>query len=73
MKIYKWEKIQGLQRMILFIELFANIKRFIFQTFIRAYEFLNETKRWQDFKLSISVGGVLFQICVIQLVFEDIF
>ena len=30
MKIYKTEKIQTLQRMLLFTELFANVKRFIF-------------------------------------------
>ena len=37
------------------------------------YEFLNETKNRESFKHSISVGGVLFQIYVIQSVFENLF
>ena len=44
MKMYRDEKTQGLHRSILFVELFANVKRFGFQTFIRAYKLLNETK-----------------------------
>ena len=31
MNIYREEKTQGLQRMILFVEIFANIKCFIFR------------------------------------------
>ena len=32
--MYQGEKIQGLQSMILFAEIFANVKRFGFLTFI---------------------------------------
>ena len=40
MKMYKNEKTQGLERMILLLELFDKIKCFGFYTFIRVYEFL---------------------------------
>ena len=57
------KKTLSLQRMILFIESFTNVKRFGFQAFIRVCEILNETKNNEKvLKFSISVGSVLFQI-----------
>ena len=35
--------------MILFVELFANVKRFGFGTFIRAVKLVNETKEMRKF------------------------
>ena len=43
MKTYKDEKIQSLQRMILFVEIFANVKRFGVQT--NRGRLLYETKK----------------------------
>ena len=48
--------------MIAFIELFATDKRFGFYTFIRAYEFLNETKKCGNFNILFLL--TLSQICV---------
>ena len=45
MKIYRDEKMHSLQRMILLIESFSNVKRFSFETFIRACELLNVAKK----------------------------
>ena len=47
MKMYRDEKTLGLQRVILFIESFANVTRFGFYSFIRAFKFdkLFNTKR----------------------------
>ena len=36
MKMYRDEKTQGLPEMILFVEIFANVKRLGFYTFIKA-------------------------------------
>ena len=50
MNMHSCEKQQGLQSMILFIELFANVKSSSFYTSIRATGLLNEFKtfyfRW---------------------------
>ena len=46
--VEKW-KITGFQKIIWFIESFANIKRFSFKTFFRACEFLDETKKGRNF------------------------
>ena len=50
--IYLYIKTQGLQRIILLMN-YLQILNF-FKTFIRVYEFLNKTKRWESFKHSIS-------------------
>ena len=63
MKMYKNEEI--LQRMILFIELFANVKRFMFLNLRQSLWVIKWNKKDENFKHSISVGSVLFQICVI--------
>ena len=64
MKINRNEKAQGLLRMILFLVIFANVKRFDIQTFIMTSELLNEVKGEKVLKHSISVRSILFQICV---------
>ena len=46
---YRDEKTPGFQRMILFVEIFANVKRFRFETFIRAGKILNDTKKMRKF------------------------
>ena len=56
MKIYNDEKLQGLQRMILLVEIIANVKRFGF----RVYKLKDE----ELLKHSVSVGCILFQICL---------
>ena len=43
--VHRWKK-NGLQKMILFIELFAHLKHFSFSTFIRTCELINPTLRW---------------------------
>ena len=43
------EKIQGLQKINSFIELFANIKCFDFQNFIMPHELLNERESFITF------------------------
>ena len=50
----KYEKWQSFLRMILFIELFANINSF-FKNLHLSVWILNETKRWESFKHSISI------------------
>ena len=49
MKIHRDEKTQCLLRMILFIEIFANVKCFSFETFINVCEYLNEMKKIRKF------------------------
>ena len=55
------EKLLGIQRMISFVEIFANIKRFSFQTLIWACKMLNEMKKMRKYY------NIIFQICVILL------
>ena len=50
MKMNGDQKTQGLQRMLLFIELLAFVKHFPFYTFVRACNLLNETKRCESFQ-----------------------
>ena len=51
--------------MILFVEKFANVKRFGFETFITKCKLLNKTKKNEKaFKHSIYVDSFLFQISV---------
>ena len=51
----RWKN-TSLQRMILFVEIFANIKRFSFKIFIRAFKLLNEIKKMRKFR------KILFQL-----------
>ena len=60
--VYRHEKTQGLQKMILFVELFVDAKRFGFYTFNRAYIWLNETKNKEVLKYSTSVGTRCFEL-----------
>ena len=46
MKRYREEKTQGLEWMILFIEFFANVKRF---GFVRADKWLDEAEKMRTF------------------------
>ena len=49
MKMCRDEKSQGLQRMILFIELFAHVKYFGFSTVFRVWELLMEMEKMRKF------------------------
>ena len=44
MKIYGDAKREDLKRIVLFVEIFANVKCFIFQIFISSRKLLNKTK-----------------------------
>ena len=59
MSLYNDEKTQDLQRMILFVEISANVKRFGFYTFVRACKRLNEDEK--VLKYPFFVASVLFQ------------
>ena len=66
MKMYRNEKTQSLQKMILFIEIFANVKCVSFFTFIRACKLLNETEKDEKvLKHSIPVSSILLKISMI--------
>ena len=54
----KKTKTKGLQRMILFVEIFANVKRFDFEIFIKWCKLLNETKTFL-----FPLVAFHFQIC----------
>ena len=60
MKMYRGEKIQGLWKMILFVEIFANIKYFGFRTLIRVCKLSNETKNENVLKHYISICSIRF-------------
>ena len=51
MKIYRNEKTEDIQRMILLVELFANDKRLSFQIVINSCRLLKETKKMRNFKI----------------------
>ena len=59
MKIFRDEKTQGLKRMIEFVEIFANIKRFAFLTFIKACKLLNKRDN-EGLKTEMSNVGEYF-------------
>ena len=59
------KKTQGFQRMVLFIKLFAYIKRFGFWTFARLHELSNEMKQMRKFKnILFPLVAFVFQICM---------
>ena len=49
--------------MISFVEIYANVKRFGFETFLRSCKLLNEMKGINILKIPLPLV-VLFQICV---------
>ena len=59
-KMYRDEKTHVLQRMILFIEVFAKIKCFHFWTFINVCKFLIEMKEMKKYENSISTISNLY-------------
>ena len=50
MKIFTNEKTQGFQRLILFVEIFAIVKRFGFKTFIKTSKKITVKKNGESFK-----------------------
>ena len=66
--MYKDENTTGFQGMILFVEIFTNVKHFGFQTFVRAYKLLVlYWNTWNHLTMINQISPGLFKIFVYKL------